>query len=47
MWQFLALLVIAIAVIGVIAYGIRERIKFSKLTEQIPPHIPNRRNWYK
>ena len=47
MWQFVALLVIAIAVIGIIAYGVRERIRFSRLSEHIPPHLPNRRNWYK
>jgi hypothetical protein len=47
MWQILALFIIVAAVIGVIAYGIRERIRFGKLAEQVPPHMPNRRHWYK
>jgi len=47
MWQLMALVVTAIAVIGVVVYGIRESIRYARLSEHIPPDAPNRANWYK
>jgi hypothetical protein len=47
MWQMAALFIILAAVIGLVAYGIHERVRYSKLAQRIPYYVPNRSNWYK